>query len=64
MLETHWIGRGGVNKYLREPRCLQELLRGARAKVKQVGRPQPEDPGVHFVSYLTGQTNNFIVHFI
>lgn len=41
-----------LNNYLCEPRCLQELLWGARAEVEQVGRPQPQDPGVHFVSYL------------
>lgn len=37
---------------LRQPRCLQELLGGARAKVEEVWRPQTQDPGVHFVPFL------------
>lgn len=46
----------GLNTHLCKPRCLQKLLRRTRAEVKQVGRPQPQDPGVHFVSYLKVQT--------
>lgn len=39
-------------KYLSESRCLQELLRRPRTKVKEIGRPQPQNPGVHLVSLL------------
>lgn len=41
-----------MEKHLSESRCFQELLRGARTEIKEIGRPQPQNPGVHFVSFL------------
>lgn len=43
-----------INEHLCEPRCLQQLLGGAGAEVKQVWRPQAQDPRIDFVSYLKG----------
>lgn len=38
--------------HLSESRCLQELLRGAGSKIKEIRRPQSQNPGIHFVSFL------------
>lgn len=43
-------------KHLSEARRLQELLGGAGAKIKQVWGSQAEDPRVHLVSYLKGES--------